>query len=127
MKFMKWCGLTMAALLALTSIACSDRAKNEDPEPEPVTLEIAGDDVIMLGFGESRALGVRARFKADGLPAAERKISFLITGAANGSTLSEQEVYTNENGVAETNIKAGDTKAQFFVKASSVSLFLNPE
>ncbi len=119
MKYSKWWGVALAALLTLTSVNCSQEATPENEEPEPITLEIVGDQTIMLGFKETRTISVRARYKSDGSPVSDRKVSFLITGAANGATLSEQEVYTDDAGNAATDIKAGEVKAQFFVKASS--------
>ncbi len=122
MKYMKLWSLALATLLAFVSASCSKKAKPEDKDDvEPITLEIVGDANLLMAFNEVRSIAVRATYNSNGEPAANRKISFLIDGAAGGASLAENEVYTDDSGTAHAELTAGGVKAQFFVVASSGS------
>lgn len=125
MKTRAWFTLGLAALL-LTA-ACSNNdilggSDNGDADlsdlTKPVVLEILGSDTFNVAFNASQQLTVRARYN-DGLPAANREVTFTISGAAMGSALISSAVYTDNEGIAVAEILSAQDRSSFLIIVSS--------
>ena len=115
-------GLVLS-LIALFLSGCPN--KNTRPETDaevtgPNSLAVIsppGRDVGLLP-GESVTLRVRYT-SSEGDPLPGRKVGFSLIGETGGSTLSNPETSTNEDGLAEMGLMAGYTESFFEVAVSA--------
>lgn len=118
--------------LVLLSVACTASVGGSGPgaTPEggavprdrsdgsaPYELELLSPDEVTLSRGMSATLRVRY-LDPDGRPATGR-VYFDLEGDAQGAGLQAAAVETDEDGVAEVDLRAGSTDATFDVRVSA--------
>ena len=82
---------------------------------ENATLSIVGEDTLILDTGDEVRLRVRY-VDEDGFPLVGR-IEFEFDGNGFGSALQTQFVDTDTSGLADVNLRAGDTNSRFRIRA----------
>jgi hypothetical protein len=127
--------LSSVALVALACGGCAGSAKGTGlppmgssgssragatPAARPITLELEllSDSPLRLGFNEKASLSARLS-NADGSPVAGGRVSFALMGRSQDSSLAVLDAVTDDAGVAESTLLAGQLVATFRVRISA--------
>ncbi|MEM9860891.1 MAG: Ig-like domain-containing protein [Myxococcota bacterium] len=85
---------------------------------EGASLAFIGPESLVIEDRSEAEIAVRY-VSADGEPIADGRVSFEIVGEAGGARMSERNVFTNAQGVAEVTIRS-DAAASFRVQAAAM-------
>jgi hypothetical protein len=113
-----WLLLPVAACGGMPAEAAgvSDIAGPRAPDTSKVVVQ--GESMLELLVGQESELTVR-HFDNHGVPLAGQKVQFGLVGAAEGASLANLEVETNDQGYASTKLKVGGQVSSFQVRASA--------
>src|SRR5687767_13438736 len=78
------------------------QGKNVPTRPVELIVEAPASNEMELGLEEPTAVIARVNWADDGEPAANRTVSFRISGTAAGSTLTPDELTTDDEGRVQT-------------------------
>ena len=80
------------------------------------TLTIVGDDVLALDTGDEARLRIRY-LDTNGFPLINRNIEFDFDGNGFGAALQTRFVQTDSSGLADVQLRVGDTNSRFRIRA----------
>lgn len=93
-------------------------AETDAATPDGSRLTRLGASSLTLGYGEESTLRVRY-VDAVGAPRRDETVRFALTGSTADSSLISLEDRTNDDGVAEVTLRAGQQEAVFSVRISA--------
>ena len=96
--------------------ACGGDSGGEPTEGNSY-LTVVGDTNVFIDYGVQRVLTVRYHDSDDNALAGE--VGFAIRGTASGSTLADNSGVTNNQGMAEVVVRAGNDATAFTVEATA--------
>jgi len=107
----------LAALL--TGCGGGNPAAPRHTPTKPVRLNLDTPASLGLGFLATTAMTVRVSYVDDGMPAANVRVTFAMTGQTADATLTAAEAVSDANGRASTTVTAGKSLATVTVTATA--------